>query len=75
LRLCWRRTAFLFSTICFRCSPHRRKSNVSLEKRLVNLQDTWGDLHATDNSAARSLAPMFRGDFKNLSSAAGGQRK
>jgi len=51
------------------------KAMLASKKRLVNLRDTLGDLHATDSSATRSLAPMFRGNFKNLSSAAGGQRK
>ena len=45
------------------------------KKRLVNLRDTLGDLHATDSSATSSSAPMFRGNFNNLNSAAGGQRK
>jgi hypothetical protein len=40
-----------------------------------NLRDTLGDLHAADGSVTRSSAPMFRGNFNNLSSAAGGQRR
>jgi len=51
------------------------KAMLASKKRLVNLRDTLGDLHATDSSATRSLVPKFRGNFKNLSSAAGGQRK
>jgi hypothetical protein len=51
------------------------KAMLGSKKRLVNLRDTLGDLHAADGSVTRSSAPMFRGNFNNLSSAAGGQRR
>jgi hypothetical protein len=51
------------------------KAMLASKKRLVNLRDALGDLHATDSSATRSSAPTFRGDFRNLSSTAGGQKK
>ncbi len=51
------------------------KAMLASKKRLVNLRDALGDLHATDSSATRSSVPTFRGKFKNLSSAAVGQKK
>jgi hypothetical protein len=51
------------------------KAMLASKKRLVNLRDALGDLHATDGSATRSSLPTFRGDLKNLSSAASGQKK
>ena len=48
------------------------KAMLASKKRLVNLRDALGDLHATDSSATRSSAPTFRGSVKKLSSAAGG---
>ena len=71
-------TAVRTSRLASRLHPDDQalvKAMLASKKRLVNLRDTLGDLHATDSSATRSSAPMFRGNFKNLSSAAGGQRR
>jgi hypothetical protein len=51
------------------------KAMLASKKRLVNLRDTLGDLHATDSTATRSSVPTFRGNLKNLSWAARGQKK
>lgn len=50
------------------------KAMLASKKRLVNLRDALGDLHATDGSAVRSSAPKFRGNLRNSNLAAGGRR-
>jgi len=50
------------------------KAILGSQKRLVNLRDALGDLHAADNNVTRSSTPKFRGKSKNLSSAVGGQK-
>jgi hypothetical protein len=41
------------------------------KKRLINLRDPLGDLHATSATATRSVAPRFRGENQASQSAAG----
>ncbi len=51
------------------------KAMLASKKRLVNLRDALGDLHARDGSATRSAVPTFRGNLKHLNSVASGQKK
>lgn len=41
------------------------------KKRLINLRDPLGDLHANSSAVTRSLAPRFRGENKKSQSVAG----
>jgi hypothetical protein len=44
---------------------------VETKKRLINLRDPLGDLHAGSASPTRSAAPKFRGENETSQSAVG----
>ena len=70
-------TAVRASRLASRLHPEDQtlaKAIIGSKKRLVNLRDALGDLHATDSGATRSSTPKFRGKSRSLSSAVGDQR-